>query len=333
MTHRTLRGAPLLLTALVACNNAGASLTTPGFASSSFTIGFYLDRNANHVSDAGDTVYANARVALLLPGGTDTIRTGRADATGVAFFSAVPVGTYRIAVDRHALPDSIGVAAGDTGTIRLSGPANALILTGNRVIRLGYTEASAAEVRTLPAGKRVVIRGHVVAPRQNFRDSSAFVVDTSGSIRVTSAIGRPGSAGNNIGDSVLVLGTTGTAQGQGVLLNGLFTTIAGGVPPVPQLVSVVDAITAKSGALDAALVQLSNVLIRDTVPATPDFLVKVADPADPTVTTTVRIDQLLNAPHSLFQIGKTGTFRGVLVPVGDGTWVLKPRGPFDIVIN
>ncbi|MES1259515.1 MAG: hypothetical protein ABUL71_02890, partial [Gemmatimonadota bacterium] len=101
----------------------------------------------------------------------------------------------------------------------------------------------------------------------------------------------------------------------------------------PRLTTVVEANNAKNGALDAVLIQLSNVVIRDTAVSGPDFMLKVADPADTTVKTTIILDQLLSAPHGLFPPGRTGTFRGVLVPVGDGTWVLKPRSGLDVILN
>jgi hypothetical protein len=331
MTRRSFGGTAALLAGLLACSNAGANLTLPALANGRIAVGVYLDRNATHVLDAGDTVFGGVRLALLVPGGTDTLQTAVTNAQGIAIFDSVAIGTYRLVVDRHALGDSIGVVAGDTGSIRLTGNPDSLV--GSRVVRLGFAEMSIAQVRTQPAGKRVIIHGKVISARQFFRDSSAFVGDTSGNIRITNAIGQPGSAGNNIGDSVLVLGTTGQAQGQGILSNGLFTTIALGLAPLPKLLSVADALTAQGGADDAALVQVSNVVISDTVQATPDFIVKVSDAGVPGVTINVLLDQLLNAPHSIFPPGRTGTFRGVLIPAGDGTWILKPRTGLDVVLN
>lgn len=317
------------LAAIGACTNAGEIRTTTSLATGGIAVGFYLDRNGSGVFDAGDTVFAGGRIALLLASGTDTLRVATANAQGVAVFDTVPIGTYRVVVDRHALGDSIGVVAGDTGTIRVAADS----LSGSRVIRLGFTEVSIAQARTLPAGKRVFIRGKVVSPLQAFRDSSAFIADTSGAIRITSAVPRTGGGGNNPGDSVLVLGTTGKAQGQGIVQHGVFFSLASGLSPLPQVVTVADARGARGGALDAIFVQLSNVVIVDTIPAAPDFIVKVADPSDSTSTVKVLIDQLLSAPHGAFPIGRTATLRGVLVPQGDGTWMLKPRGGGDIVIN
>ena len=114
---------------------------------------------------------------------------------------------------------------------------------------------------------------------------------------------------------------------------GKFTLFTAGLAPSPQLVSVADARTAKGDTLDAALVQLSNVVIVDTMAATPDFQLTVADDSDSTSTITVVLDQKLNAPHGVFIPGHTTTLTGVLVPVGDGTWLLKPRVATDVVLN
>jgi hypothetical protein len=317
--------------AATACTNAGESLTLAPLATGTITADIYFDRDGSRTLTPLDTVVAGVRVGLLALGGQDTLRIATSNAQGVAVFDSVQIGSYRLVVDRAALNDSVGVVAGDTGTVRLVNLADSI--QSVRVIRLGYTEVSLAAARLLPAGQRVLVRGKVVSPLQNFRDSSAFLVDTSGALRITGARPRFGGNGNNIGDSVLVLGTTGQDAGQGVLLGGLFLTYGPGLAPLPQVVTVAEALNAKGGTLDATFIQLSNIVISDTLAAEPDFIVRVADPATPDVTVDVVIDQLLNAPRSIFRPGRTGTFRGVLVPKGDGTWILKPRIPQDIILN
>jgi hypothetical protein len=237
-----------------------------------------------------------------------------------------------VVIDRHALGDSVGVIAGDTGTVRISAQTDSA--TAVRIVRAGYAEVSLAQLRLLPAGRKVYVRGKVTVPLQTFRDTSTFIADTSGAIRIVSSHTPAGQAGNNLGDSVLVLGTTAVAQGEPVLLNGLVRTVALGVPPIPLVISSADARTARNGALDAALVQVTSLVISDTVAANPDFLVKLTDPADSTNTPiTILVDQLLGAPHSFFPIGSSITVKGVLVPLADGTWVIKPRGASDLIIN
>ena len=324
---------PLLLTLLAAaaCTNAGETLTLPSLAAGAIGVAVYFDRDGSLTLTAADTAVSGVRVALLAPSGQDTLRIATTNAAGLAVFDSVPIGSYRIVIDRHALADSVGVVAGDTGLVRLVAQTDSI--HSSRAVRLGYTEVSLAAARLLPAGRRVLVRGKVVAPLQDFRDSSAFLVDTSGTLRVTDARPRFGGNGNNIGDSVLVLGTTGQEAGQAVLRDGLFLTYGPGLAPLPQVVTVAEALNAKGGTLDAVLVQLSNVVIKDTITSGPDFIVTVADPATPDVTVNVLLDQLLGAPHGVFAPARTGTFRGVLVPQGDGTWVVKPRVPLDIILN
>jgi hypothetical protein len=327
----SLRLLLLTSTAAAACTNAGETLTVPPLAVGKIGVGVYFDRDGSGTLTQRDTTLSGVRVALLAPAGQDTLRIGITDSLGLIAFDSVPIGSYRLVVDRRALADSIGVVVVDTSVVTLTAAAGSI--QTNRVIRLGYLEVSLAAERLLPPGQRVLVRGKVVSPLQAFRDSTAFLVDTGGTLRVTDARPRFGGNGNNIGDSVLVLGTTAQQAGQGVLSAGLFLTYGPGLAPLPQVVTVPDAIDARGGLLDAALVQVGSIVIRDTASAGPDFIVKVADPATPAVTVTVLIDQLLNAPHSIFSPGRTGTFRGVLVPQGDGTWVLKPRGPTDIILN
>lgn len=335
MMRRTGWALALALITGSACTNAGENLATNPMPRGFLVVKAFFDRDVSHTLTTSDTIYAGLRVALLAPGGNDTIRVGVTDAIGQIFFDTLPVGTYRLAVVRRGLPDSVGIAVPDSATVRLVNQTTTQFdsLRPVVVLRLGYPEVSLADARAMPAGRRVIVWGRVVGPLQAFRDSSAFLVDSSGALRITGSRPRAGAGGNFVGDSVAVLGTTGVRSGQGVLQNGVFTTFASGVPALPQIVTVAEAHDARGGALDAVLIQLSNVKIVDTVGSGPDFAVTVADPADNAVTTTVLLDQLVNAPRTAFVPGRTGTFRGVLVPQGDGTWVLKPRGSIDVVLN
>lgn len=322
----------LAIVAATACTNAGQSLTVPAIGQGALGVSVYFDRDNSLNRSPLDTVFAGVRLALLVPGGTDTIRRATTDSTGVAIFDSLPFGSYRLVVDRHALGDSVGVVAGDTGVVRLISQQDSS--TSARIVRLGYSEVSLAQFRTLPAGKRVFVRGKVTVPLQTFRDTSMFLEDTSSSLRVVSAKALPGQVGNNYGDSVLVLGTTALAHGEPVMLGGLAFPISPGLLPVPLVITLRDALTARHDSLDAALVQVTNAVISDTASASPDFKVIIVDPVDSTAPPlTILVDGLLNAPHSYFPIGSRVTVTGVLVPVGDGTWLIKPRGGSDFVIN
>ncbi len=329
MMRHSFRGIIFAALAVTACTNAGESLKVPTLPLGAVQVVVYFDRDGSHTPTTLDTVVVGARVALVVPGGNDTIRSGFTDFQGSVVFDTLPVGQYRVVVDRHALNDSVGIVAGDTGLMRITNDTLRL----GRLLRFGYPEVNIATERAMAPGHRVLMRAVVTSPLQLFRDSAAFIVDNSGALRSTGSRPRLGN-GNNIGDSVIVIGTTGQSLGQSVLVNGLFVgSFAVGLAPLPRITSVVDAINAKGGTLDAVLIQLSNIVIRDTAISGPDFALKVADPADTSVKITVILDQLLAAPHGLFFPGRTGSIKGVLVPVGDGTWVLKPRSGFDVVLN
>jgi hypothetical protein len=321
----------LFLALAAACSNAGEKLTFPAVPNGAIGVSVYLDRDGSQSFTSADTLFDGARVALFVAGGTDTFRVATTGKDGLAVFDTVPLGSYRVGIDLAALGDSIAVVSGDTGTIRILARNDSI--QAGRQLRLGYQEVTIAQARGLPPGKRVFIRGIVLSPLQAFRDSASFVSDPTGMIRITGARHRPGRAGNNVGDSVLVLGTTGASLGQPVLIDGLFGTLGETPPPVAQVVTVGEARTAKGGTLDAGLVQVVGAIITDTMPAAPDFLVKVGEAANLGDQVSVLLDQQLAAPTNLFGPGRTFTVRGVLVPRGDGTWEIKPRGGLDIALS
>ena len=329
---RCSRAVVVLTLALVtACSNAGEPLVLPLLPRGAIGVFLYLDRDGSQTYSTADTVFAGARVALLAPGGVDTIRVATSSAQGVAAFDSVPLGTYRVAVDRRALGDSIATVVGDSGTIRILGQTDSILAA--RAVRLSFAEVTIAQARVLPAGRRVFVRGRVLSAMQYFRDSTSFIKDATGYLRITGARHRPPRTGNNVGDSVSVLGTTGTRQGQPVLINGLFLSLADGPAPTPIAVSVAEASTAKGGTLDAALVVVTGAKISDTLPALPDFLVRIAEATDAAVLTDVVLDSLIAAPATFFRPGLTITVKGVLLPRGNGTWILKPRGGGDISLS
>ncbi len=324
--------APLLLAGLaLGCDNAGEGLGLPALPEGTIGVGLFFDRDGSQTQTAGDTVFAGARVSLLVAGGTDTIRTVTSGADGVALFENVPVGRYRVVVDRAALADSGGVVVGDPGTVRIL--ASSGNTTGGRVVRLGSREVSIAEARMLAPGARVYVRGVIHTPLQVFRDSSSFMSSAGNSIRITGARHRPGRTGNNPGDSVLVLGTSGVRDGQPVIIDGLIGTLGIVSAPLPTSVTVAEVRTARGGTLDAAFVTLAGAVIADTSTAGVDFIVRISDAATPSITAEVVIDANLLGPRTVFKPTLPISVRGVLVPKGDGTWVLKPRGGSDVTIG
>ena len=313
-----------------ACSNPGEKMTLPVLGTGTIVVQVYFDGDGTQNFTSADSLFQGAHVSLLAAGGSDTVRVATSDVRGLVTFESVPLGSWRVSVDRRALNDSVGVVVGDTGILRILARGDSNIAA--RQVRFGYREVTIAEARALAPGRRVLIRGTVVSALQYFRDSSAFVSDPTGWIRITSARHRPGRTGNNIGDSVLVLGTSGVDRGQPVLIAGLFSSLGTRPTPLAIPTTVVEARNARSGALDAALIQITLAKITDTLTTGPDFLLRIADPADLGTTTDVVVDSLLGIPRSGWRPGFGITVRGVLVPKGDGTWILKPRVGTDITL-
>lgn len=317
---RTLATLLLGVLALGGCDNAGEAFTTPELPVGAIAIGFYLDRDASGGPTTGDTAMAGVRVALFRVDGVDTVKVAVSDADGLAVFDSVPLGRWQVRVDRAALGDSIATVQGDTGTIRLLATRDSAV--GGRTVRLAFAEVTPAEARGLPPGRRVVVRGVVGSALQFFADSSTHLTNGTAWLRIVPSRHRPGRNGNNVGDSVSVLGTTGQRNGQPVLLNGLVQTLSERPVPVASPIGVAAVGSASGGLLDAALVSVAPAVIADTVTQGDEFVVRIAEGSD---TATVRLDARLQVPKAAFAPGRTLTARGVLVPTGAGGWELKPR--------
>jgi len=311
---------------LAGCSNAGDSLGVTVEKTSAVSVGVYLDRDGSHTFTALDTVFAGARVALLIRGSRDTLRTVSSAASGLARFDGVPVGEYTVAVAPASIGDSLQVAAIDSTNIRIT----AADTNRGVVARLAYPEVSIRQARALPLGRRVFIRGVITAGVQSFRDTTSHMADSSGQIRMTRVQLRGNSTGNNPGDSVSALGITSTRSGQPTLDLALISTFASRPAPVPFAVSTAAAATASDGLLDAALVLITGATIADTSTVAPDFVIHASDGSG---TLTIVIDPTLNFPHTVFRPGFSISARGVLVPNGAGAWILKPRNGGDIVLN
>jgi hypothetical protein len=318
---------------LAACQNAGSDLGFSALATGSLTVGVVLDRDGSHtLTPVIDTAYANARVALLPKGSTDTVRVLNTTVQGIAKFEALPIGEYRVTVVPSSIGDSLVVAHIDSSEVRLTAgdPDQGV------VVRLGYPEVSIRQARALPFGKRAFIRGVVLAGVQSFRDTTSHVQDSSGQIRLTRVALRAGLAGNAPGDSVSVLGSASVRDGQPTLDLSLVSRFGSRPPPIPFFVSTANAATANGGILDAALVRINGAIISDTATVAPDFRVTAGDG---TGQLNIILDATLPFARSAFRPtigsvpGRSINVTGVLVPNGQGGWNLKPRDVSDVVFN
>src|SRR5260221_920475 len=242
MTPRLHTALALGALALAAgCSNAGSDLGFGPVTAGVVNVGVYLDRDGSRTFTTLDTVFAKARIALFVAGSVDTFRTAATDSKGVALFEDVRVGRYRVAVEPRSLGDSIQVRAYDSSQVTVTAKTG-----GSGVVaRVGWPEVTVRQARALPTGKRVFIRGIVLAGVQSFRDTTSHVADSSGQIRLTRVALRNGILGNNPGDSVSVLGIASTRAGQPILDQALIITFA--TRPAPAPLPVTTAVPARPG--------------------------------------------------------------------------------------
>lgn len=306
----------------IGCSNAGSDLGILPSARRTIQVKVLLDRDASGSETSADTIYANARVRLLPAGGGKAIDSALSNTQGIVFFENVPLGRY-----------SISVTPGDSVSLAGTDPSEATLLAGVDVqtsvlALLVYPGPPIRQVRQLPLGQRVLIRGLILVGVPSFRDTTAHVQDTSGYIRLTRVSLRGGSS-NSPGDTVAVIGTTSTRAGQPTLDQAIVTTLGGRPSPIPISISTAAARNANNGALDAALVLVTGAIIVDTATVAPDFRVTGNDGSGPL---TILIDAQVGFNQSQFIPGKTMNLRGVLVPTGTGQWQLKPRFSSDISV-
>jgi hypothetical protein len=325
--RRTLLPASLL--ALAACSNAGEDLALPPTGAGPLGVAVYFDRDGTGSFTSFDTVFAGARVALFVHRGLDTITTGATGEDGTVTFIGVPFGRYEFAVVPGSLGDSLPVVDGDTVPLRITADPDSAVL--GATVRVSHATLSLDEARQAPSGQRVFVRAIVTSALQYFSDSSTFLTTGNAHLRVTRSAHRPGRSGNNPGDSVIVLGTIGTQDGQPVLLNGLILTVSEQPVPTAEEIVVTEITDARGGMLDAALVHLVGVEIADTATVGADFHIRIASGAD---TALVVLDSLITIPREVFAPGRDSEWRGLLVPAGDGSWFLRARVlNGDIVLN
>jgi hypothetical protein len=309
-----------------ACSNAGADFGLSVNTTNAVSVVVYLDRDGSRTPSIPiDTAFSGARVALLVTGSGDTVKTVTTNSAGLARFNGVPLGRYTVVVVPSSIGDSIEVQKIEPESLTVGvSDTNTVVLA-----RLGYPEVSIRQARALPTGRRVFIRGIVLAGVQSFRDTTSHVADSSGQIRLTRVSLRGGAVGNAPGDSVSVLGLTSSRAGQPTLDNALISKFGQRPAPTPLDVGTGTAATANNGALDAALVRVTGALISDTTTVAPDFRVVANDGSG---TLNIILDANISFNRAAFRPGRSMIVKGVLVPDGQGGWSLKPREVSDVLL-
>ncbi len=322
---RRVAGLLILLTA-VACENGGASRTAGITASGLVTGEVYFDRNGSFTRDAGDVGFAAAGVRLLAPNGRDTLARASTGADGRFRFASVPAGSYLLVVD--------SASAGDTARVLTAaqavavGPSDTLELA----VAVAFPTRTVAAVRALAVGTPVFVRALAYHARETFSDTTLGVVDSTGALRATRVL----SPGVTLvpGDSVVLRGRVAVRLGQRVLDDvTVFVGGRGNLPAVPAIGSGTAATAGTAGVLDGSLIQLTNALVADTATVAGDLRMTVNDGSGAVV---VVLDRASDAgfraplPAGLYVPGARFDLVGVLVPVGNGTWRVKPRSALDL---
>ncbi len=316
------------LLALAACSNAGEELSFGPGPGRAVTLVVFYDRDASGTLTPFDTTFAGIRAGLLTLGTLDTVAAGTTDAQGRIQIPGPPLGRYRLGVDTSGLGDTLRLflAIPDTLVVTASTPAQ--VVSG----ALTLPRRTAAEVRTAPDGERVMVSGLVLSGLQRFADTTAHIRDATGALRLLEARNLGAPPFNIEGDSVRVLGTVATRNGQKVIAAArLFTyyAFAGGPGPGVDTLSTANARTAAGGTRDADLVFINNAVILSTVAVGSALQVTVDDASGPV---DLLMDENLGAVPSQFPVGMSVRAQGVLVPTGTGFWQLKPRAFADLVV-
>ncbi len=200
-------------------------------------------------------------------------------------------------------------------------------------LKVSYRAVTIAQARKLQTGRRVQLTGRALNAWFAFGDASVHLMDATGTIRATTV----GAVNLFAGDSVRLVGTVATLDGQTILTNVTATVLASAASlqalPPPQPLSSASAASAAAGTLDAALVRVPNAVVKDSLALLPtgDYAFHVDDGSGVLQIVLARAAGFATAP---FVRGATIDFTGLLIPnQGGGSWSLKPRAATDTFIH
>ena len=284
----------------------------------------YLDRNDDGAPTIGvDRAFRGLNVALLRRGTTTPIATAVTDSAGAVLFANVPVGMYRVTtLGGTTLGDSVSVAAIEGDTLTLPANDSAAV-----AIRLAYSSFTVERLETVEIGKRVALNLTALNAWTTFGDSTIHLADSTGAIR---AVSVPPS---NVvaGDQLRLLATMSERDGHRVLTDIAIISGATGPLPTPLEATTQQAANA-SGKFRNAQVRIRKATIVD-VSSLPggDILLRVDDTSGP-------LEVILDANAAItsqLPIAKFAELEltGLLVPLPNGKWQLKPRRSADVSVS
>jgi len=285
----------------------------------------FLDRDGNGaVSPDIDALAPGVRIALLVRGTRDTTARTATDNLGVFRFFQVPVGTYWIAVDTTTIGDTVRVApALDTGAVTVQAGDTARVL-----VPITYRTYPIELARRLPLGKKFFVEGVALNGWGSFGDSTVHVADRTGAIRAT----RVPPAAIAAGDSVRILGTATSRDGQPALTECMPFLLGKAELPPAESASTTDAARAAGGRLDARLARVAGAILLERQTTITGELRLVGD--DGSGPLEILIEPATGISPAPYVPGAVLAATGVLVPTpGGGRWQLKPRTVADLAVT
>jgi hypothetical protein len=297
---------------LAGCRDEGG-ITDPEFGT---VTGYaFVDRDGDSMFDADeDGIAAGVSASLLLDATGDTVARATARADGTFTMPRIPVGVYRLVASRGVLGDTVEVQRVEAA--RFSVIARDTVHT---TITLGFPAVTVADVRAgMPAGRRVTLRGIALNGRTTFGDSTVHVRDHTGAL-ITARVSGTVSAG----DSVRIVGTTSTRNGQPIVTDASAALIRASVGAgTPDSLGTAAAATASGGARDADQVRVAAQIVGSLTLPSGELQITVDDGSGPL---SVLFDRDVTFTAGPYVPGALITVSGVLVPSGAGAWTLKPR--------
>lgn len=288
----------------------------------------YLDVNGNDSRDVGDTPLRGLSVVLTVAGGGRVVEQVVTDTAGFFMLLDVPVGTYRVDIAPGALGDSLEAAGGGTEVKLARGDTTRVDFGAS------YPTLSLSEVRDAQAGRKVFTSGIALNPRLNFGDGLVHLQADSAYLRAINVARADLSAG----DSVRFLGRIRVDQGQRVLDDVTpFVLIRAATIPQPREVTTAEAVTARGGSMDAALVRIRNAAISDTATVDGNFRFRADDGSgkvDVVVRSFLQLNTAAIRPDTVLRMSQlTGLLVPALLESGESRWRILPRGGTDILIE
>lgn len=332
--RRVVLAAVVAAFSVTACEPAGQGNVLE-IEGTSVVQGFvFVDANASGDFENSDQAARSIAVALVRTGTSDTIARTTTNDGGSFSFALVPVGRYDVVVPATALGDSMSVVYRDppgesVEDIESDDTTSVVIgVIDTATVRIGiaYPTHSVAEARALPEGRRIFVRAVALTGIGAAGDSSLYVQGDSVGLRATRLTG----GGVSAGDSVRLIGTTASRDGQPILRESSATVEETGAAFDTIVVDAATARDAGGGRYDAMLVRVPELTITDTTRAGGRFVMTAEDPSG-TVDLSIPLDGI--SPE--YVPGAELSAIGVLVPRPNdpGVWQIRPRSAGDVVIR